>query len=97
MVWIGVRRVVFVDGGVRGGFRERGVVLTQRQQRLPDVVWQYDGGEVDQLLRCVRERCERKTMKEKQTSKDWAYQFLTFLMECISLRLWGSSSSSLTL
>lgn len=32
-----------------------------------------------------------------RTSKDWAYQFLTFLMEGMSLRLCGSSSSSLTL
>lgn len=95
-MWIGVRRVVFVDDGVRGGFRERDVVLTQGEHCLAHMVWQNDRGEVDQLLRMVRERSERTTMKEKQTSKDWAYQFLTFLMECISLRLWGSSSSSLT-
>jgi len=30
------------------------------------------------------------------TSKDWAYQFFTLFIEGIALRLWGSSSSSLT-
>lgn len=33
---------------------------------------------------------------KRLTSNDWAYQFLTFLIDGMSLRLWGSSSSSLT-
>lgn len=32
----------------------------------------------------------------QRTSNDWAYQFFTLLMDGIALRLWGSSSSSLT-
>ncbi len=33
----------------------------------------------------------------QRTLKDWQYQFLTFLIEGMSLRLCGSSSSSLAL
>lgn len=50
MVRIGVRRVVFVNGGVRGGFRERGVVQALGENCLANVVWQDDWGEVDEFL-----------------------------------------------
>lgn len=51
MVRIGVRRVVFVGGRVRGRFRERGIVLALGENCLTNVIRQDDRGEVDKLLR----------------------------------------------
>ena len=62
--------------------------------------WRMSGGRAigGKVMSSCRFTSVTRVKKEwgNSTSKDWAYQSLTFWMEGMALRLWGSSSSSLT-